>query len=41
MLSHDVLRQLYQTSHLAGDIKNNSTENMIHNSLVEDEDEEK
>ena len=34
---HDVLRKLYQDSHLAGDINNKSTENMIHNYLSEDE----
>ena len=33
-----VLRKLYQDSHLAGDINNKSTENMIHNYLSEDED---
>ena len=34
---HDVLRKLYQDSHLAGNINNKSTENMIHNYLSEDE----
>ena len=34
---HDVLRKLYQDTHLAGDITNKSTENMLHNYLAEDE----
>ena len=34
---HDVLRQIYQTSHLAGDIKNKSTENLIHNTLADND----
>jgi hypothetical protein len=34
---HDVLRQLYQQSHLAGEINNNSNENVIHNYLADSE----
>ena len=34
---HDVLRKLYQDTHLAGDITNKSTENMLHNYLAEEE----
>ena len=37
---HDVLRQLYQQTHLAGEIRNNSNENVIHNYLAESDDEE-
>ena len=33
---HDVLRQLYQSSHLAGEINNKSNDNLIHNYLAED-----
>ena len=38
---HDVLRQLYQTSHLAGEINNKSDETLIHNYLADDEEKEK
>ena len=37
---HDVLRQLYQTSHLAGDITNKSNDTLIHNYLADKEDNE-
>ena len=37
---HDVLRQLYQTSHLAGEINNKSNDTLIHNYLAEDEKED-
>jgi len=36
---HDVLRQLYQTSHLAGEINNKSDETLIHNYLADEEKE--
>tara|TARA_B110001469_G_C9647743_1_gene328483 strand:- start:1994 stop:2911 length:918 start_codon:yes stop_codon:yes gene_type:complete len=36
---HDVLRQLYQQTHLAGEINNNSNENVIHNYLADDNEE--
>lgn len=37
---HDVLRQLYQTSHLAGEINNKSNDTLIHNYLAEEKEEE-
>jgi DNA-binding ferritin-like protein len=36
---HDVLRELYQTSHLAGDISNKTTDTLIHNYLADEEKE--
>lgn len=36
---HDVLRQLYQEHHLAGNIQNNSNDTIIHNYLAEEEKE--
>jgi hypothetical protein len=33
------LRQLYQQTHLAGEINNNSNENVIHNYLADDNEE--
>jgi len=37
---HDVLRQLYQTSHLAGEINNKSNDTLIHNYLAEEKEDE-
>ena len=34
---YDVLRQLYTQAHLAGEINNNSNENIIHNYLAQEE----
>ena len=35
---HDVLRQLYKESHLAGDISNNNSTTMVNNYLADDND---